>query len=57
MNDFAELRDRPALDLPYVEAELHYLSRMAERPETILRSAAGRASVEYRARKPCCADP
>src|ERR1700692_3801260 len=32
MSDFAELRDRPALDLPYVEAELHYLGRMTERP-------------------------
>jgi hypothetical protein len=32
MSAHAELRERPALDLPYVEAELHYLSRMAERP-------------------------
>jgi hypothetical protein len=32
MSASAELRDRPALDLPYVEAELHYLSKMTERP-------------------------
>src|ERR1700716_2559193 len=32
MSAFAELRDRPTLDLPYVEAELHYLSPMKERP-------------------------
>src|ERR1700730_6477829 len=32
MSAFAELHDRPALDLPYVEAELHYLGRMTERP-------------------------
>jgi hypothetical protein len=32
MSAHAELRDRPALDLPYVEAELHYLSHMTERP-------------------------
>jgi hypothetical protein len=32
MSASAELRDRPALDLPYVEAELHYLIRMNERP-------------------------
>jgi hypothetical protein len=32
MSAHAELRERPALDLPYVEAELHYLSRMTERP-------------------------
>src|SRR5471030_2349733 len=32
MSAHATLLDRPALDLPYVEAELHYLSRMTERP-------------------------
>ncbi|MGA3002336.1 MAG: CmcJ/NvfI family oxidoreductase [Acetobacteraceae bacterium] len=32
MSAFAEQRDRPDLDLPYVEAELHYLGRMTERP-------------------------
>ena len=32
MNAFAELRDRTSLDLPYVEAELHYLKPMTERP-------------------------
>jgi hypothetical protein len=32
MSAIAELRNRPTLDLPYVEAELHYLSRMTERP-------------------------
>ncbi|HEX3990452.1 MAG TPA: CmcJ/NvfI family oxidoreductase, partial [Acetobacteraceae bacterium] len=32
MSAFAELRDRSDLGLPYVEAELHYLARMTERP-------------------------
>jgi hypothetical protein len=32
MSAHAELQDRPALDLPYVNAELHYLGRMTERP-------------------------
>jgi hypothetical protein len=32
MSAFAELRDRSDLGLPYVEAELHYLARMSERP-------------------------
>jgi hypothetical protein len=32
MSATAELRNRPELDLPYVEAELHYLGRMNERP-------------------------
>jgi hypothetical protein len=32
MSAHAELRHRPALDLPYVEAELHYLGRMTDRP-------------------------
>jgi len=32
MNDFAVLHDHPTLDLPHVEAELHYLARMTERP-------------------------
>jgi len=32
MSAHAELRDRPALDLPYVEAELHYLAPMKDRP-------------------------
>lgn len=33
MSAFADLRDRAVLDLPYVEAELHYLGRMTERPK------------------------
>jgi hypothetical protein len=32
MNAFAELRDRNSLELPYVEAELHYLKPMTDRP-------------------------
>ena len=32
MSAHAELRDHPALDLPFVEADLHYLGRMNERP-------------------------
>jgi hypothetical protein len=32
MSAYAELRERPALDLPHVFAGLHYLSRMTERP-------------------------
>ena len=32
MSAHAELQDRPALDLPHVNAELHYLGRMTERP-------------------------
>jgi hypothetical protein len=32
MSATAELRNRPELDLPYVEAELNYLRRMTERP-------------------------
>lgn len=32
MSAHAELLDRPALALPYVEADLHYLGQMTERP-------------------------
>lgn len=32
MSAHVEPRDRPVLDLPHVEAELHYLGRMTERP-------------------------
>jgi hypothetical protein len=32
MSAFVELHDRPAVELPYVDAELHYLCRMTERP-------------------------
>lgn len=32
MSAAVELRNRSVLDLPYVEAELHYLARMTERP-------------------------
>jgi hypothetical protein len=32
MSAHAELRDRTALDLPFVRANLHYLGRMTERP-------------------------
>jgi hypothetical protein len=32
MSAHAELRDRTALDLPFVRADLHYLGRMTERP-------------------------
>ena len=32
MSAHAELQDRPVLDLPHVNAELHYLGRMTERP-------------------------
>ena len=32
MSAHAELQDRPALDLPHINAELHYLGRMTERP-------------------------
>ncbi len=32
MSAYAELRERPLLDLPYVNADLHYLGRMTERP-------------------------
>jgi hypothetical protein len=32
MSAHAELRDRTALDLPFVQADLHYLGRMSERP-------------------------
>jgi hypothetical protein len=32
MSAHAELRDRTALDLPYVQADLQYLGRMTERP-------------------------
>lgn len=32
MSAYAELRDHAALDLPHVQADLHYLGRMTERP-------------------------
>src|SRR4051794_8197341 len=32
MSAHAELRDHPALALPFIEADLHYLGRMTERP-------------------------
>jgi hypothetical protein len=32
MSAYAELRERPTLDLPHVVAGLHYLGRMTERP-------------------------